>query len=626
MSEERPRLYEFGPFRLHVEERRLLRDGTVLTLAPRVFDLLCVLVTEHGRLLEKEELLKALWPESFVEEANLNVNVSALRRALGDVASDPTYIETVPKRGYRFIAPVREVASEPAETVVEPVPSARPAPARRGLVLVAAAVAVAAVAALAVWAVVAIRGRARDAAPRTVAVLPFRPLVGSESDQALELGMADALITKLGSLRQITVRPTGAVAKYAGVDVDTLAAGRELEVEAVVEGRVQRDGDRIRVTVQMMRVGDGVTIWADRFDDYFTNIFAVQDSISERMAGALSLELTRADESTIARRATENVEAYELFVRGKYLLQISTPDSETKAVDLFTQAVARDPEYAPAWAALALAYLAKSQYQLDRKESEAKAGEAADRAIYLDPNLADAQASLGEVRASVYWNFAGAERAYRRAIELNPNFADVHNGYGNMLSLIGRHDEAIRETEIAMRLDPASPKMAADHVYALLGARRFDEAIAEARRGADRDPYGVWSRRVLGEAYLAKGLYAEAIAEYEKDVELGGLMRKPATLGFAYARVGRRDEALQIVRERVASAGKPGVLDYGIALVYCGLGDNDLAFEWLERSLAEREPPFPLIATSCLWDGLRSDPRFADLVRRAGIETRPGAR
>ena len=336
--ENPPKIYAFGSFRLEVAERRLLRDGDPVILTPRLFDLLALLVENHGHLMEKEKLLKALWPDSFVEEANLNVNISALRRALGESPTESQFIETVPRRGYRFVALVSDVvpdaATEPQKKDVNANLTERgavPAVAHQRKVetsqkrhsrwvLWSSALFVMLVAvSLVSWRFAHRPGSTAAAPVRTLAVLPFRPLTGVSTDPALEVGMADALITRLSNSQQLVVRPTSSVLRYSGAETNALAAGHELEVDAVLEGRVQRADNRIRVTVQLLRVSEGAPIWAETFDDYFTNIFAVQDSISEKMANALAMHLSGNAKQLMAKRPTENTEAYELYLQGRYL-------------------------------------------------------------------------------------------------------------------------------------------------------------------------------------------------------------------------------------------------------------------------------------------------------------------
>ncbi|HKQ51527.1 MAG TPA: winged helix-turn-helix domain-containing protein, partial [Pyrinomonadaceae bacterium] len=499
MAESDPKIYEFGPFRLDVPGHRLLRGGEEILLTPKVFDLLVLLAQNPGRLMEKERLLKALWPDSFVEEANLNVNVSALRRALGETPAAPQYIETVPRRGYRFIADVREpvdgaAGAEPVEenlveqATVEQTP-ARLRPRRRRVLRlalpVAAVIILSAAVALYLWLSRPAADREGLTNVRTIAILPFKPLVGGTGDEALETGMADALITKLSNVPQVTVRPTSAVLRYAADGSDPLAAGRELKVDAVLDGRVQRAENRVRVTVQLLRVSDGKPLWAEGFDDYFTNIFAVQESISEKVVSALALKLNPTERQSLARRYTENTEAYQLYLQARYFY---FKYEFQKALDFYRAAVAKDPEYPLAYAGLAEDYVALAVTTADRQAMRDKAVEAANKALSLDPNLAEAYDALGWLKFLADWDWAGAEVAIRRAIELNPNDPDAHSNYAALLSVLGRHDEAQREAERALQLDPTSSEVNFTYAHILFMGRRYDEALAQGERAYELDP------------------------------------------------------------------------------------------------------------------------------------------
>ncbi|HST21838.1 MAG TPA: winged helix-turn-helix domain-containing protein [Blastocatellia bacterium] len=656
MTKQAGRLYEFGPYRLDVAERLLLRDEKHVELTAKVFDLLVLLVENQGKLLEKSYLLEVLWPGSFVEEVNLSVNVSALRKALGEQASAPQYIETIPKRGYRFIGNVTALAISEEETIshraappIPEIPSSewkattaddyRPAadaetpladsgmkslPDLSGhrltfssrLMMILALLIVTALAAGAylLWRASQPRNT-KVAGSRTIAVLPFKTLTSNDADQAMGIGMADALITRLGSLHQIIVRPTSAVLKYSDGGVDPITVGRELGVEAVLDGRVQREDKKIRVTARLLRVEDGSSLWAGKFDDFFTNVFALQDSISEKMAEALSLQLTRDEQQLLAKRDTENTEAYQLYIQGQYSGSL-TPDKVTKAVGFFQAAIEKDPEYAKAYAGLAEAYLSLSEYGIEVKENRERARVALTKAIELEPDLAEAYNALANIEFIIDWDLQAAERAFQRAIEIAPKLADAHRCYGLLLSALARHTEAIREMELARQFNPISVLTGSDYASILCEARRYDEAIEMAKKTIEMDPRSASPRRWLARAYVMKSMYAEAIAELEKEVELGGLLRKPAILGYAYALAGNRAEAQRILQERIQSEGKASFTYHGIALIYTALGDKDRAFQCLEKAFQEKETNILFLKTSPEWDLLRPDPRFDALLGR----------
>ncbi len=653
MTKKAGRLYEFGPYRLDVAERLLLRDEKQVELTAKVFDLLVLLVENQGKLLEKNYLLEVLWPESFVEEVNLSVNVSALRKALGEQASAPQYIETIPKRGYRFIGnvtalsvteeemiarptvpPIQEIppsevkataadeyrpAADPETPLAEkslPDAAGRRMTLRSRLMMISALLIVVALAtgAYLLWRASQLRNT-KVSGSRTIAVLPFKTLTTNDADQAMGIGMADALITRLGSLRQVIVRPTSAILKYSNSGVDPIAVGRELGVEAVLDGRVQRDDKKIRVTAQLLRVADGSSLWAGKFDDFFTNVFALQDSISEKMAEALSLRLTRDEQRQLAKRDTENTEAYQFYVQGQYSGSL-TPDKVAKAVGFFHAAIEKDPEYAKAYAGLAEAYLSLSEYGIEAKENRERARAALTKAIELEPDLAEAYNALANIEFIIDWDLQAAERSFQRAIEIAPKLADAHRCYGLLLSALARHTEAIREMELARQFNPISVLTGSDYASILCEARRYDEAIEMAKKTIEMDPRSAFPHRWLARAYVMKSMYTDAIAELEKEVELGGLLRKPAILGYAYALAGNRAEAQRILQERIQSEGKASFTYHGIALIYTALGEKDRAFQCLEKAFQEKETNILFLKTSPEWDLLRPDPRFDALVGR----------
>src|SRR4030095_1773596 len=392
MSKQAKLFYLFGPFRIDVAERLLRRDGESIPLTPKAFDLLLMLVENKGHLLEKDELMKMLWPNTFVEEANLSNNISQLRKAL---SMDPVhqYIETVPRRGYRFIADVTELSPTPeiasgghpdkAHERKESIASISDASRQSTVFWFALAV----VALLALGPVIYYFWPKKPVTQqpiRTIAVLPFKPLAADSSDESLEMGMADTLITRLSNLRQLIVRPASAVRKYTALDNDELAAGREQRVDAVLEGTIQKASDKIRVTVRLVRVADGALLWADQFDEKFTNLFAVQDSISERVAGALAVRLTGDEREVLTKHYTANTEAYQLYMRGRYFLNKSTEADCRRSIDYFQQAIDRDPNYALAYAGLADSYVQLGFYGLmPMNESHTRAREAASRALQI---------------------------------------------------------------------------------------------------------------------------------------------------------------------------------------------------------------------------------------------------
>lgn len=637
--------YAFGPFYLDTTRRTLMREGVPVPLTPKVFDTLLLLIENNDRVVEKGELMEAIWPDSYVEERNLAQNVFTLRKALGE----DKYIETVPKRGYRFAAGVRQVVNESEDLIVatrvtsrvvieeesdpkERLPretdsralAANPSHGRSGRRLVGALIALTLFGCLVgiyFWV-------ARKSAPpesvagiKSIAVLPFKPIVASDRDEYLGPGMADALITRLSTIRHLIVRPTRSVLKYDSLDQDLLLSGRELRVEVVLDGKIQRSGDRIRVTVQLVRVSDGSSLWEGTFDQAFTDIFAVQDAISDRVTQAMFVTLTGEEKEGLARHYTDDTEAYQAYVKGRYFWNKRTEEGLKTGRDYFQQAIDLDPSYAPAYVGLAECYALFSTYGvMPASEAFPRAEQAALKALEFDERLAEAHASLGVIRYEYNWDWPGADKEFKRALELSPNYATAHQWYGGYLVSVARFDEGIQEIKRAQELDPLSPIINASVGWFLYYARRYDQAIDEGRKAVALDGNSMMAHFFLGQTYLQKGMHAEAIAELQKALSLSPAEPQTlAVLAQAYSRAGKRSEAERILKQTMELSKRVYVPPYNIAEAYLAIGDTDHVFEWLEKAYREHSPDLVGLKTEPRLDQVRSDPRFADLVRRVGL-------
>jgi DNA-binding winged helix-turn-helix (wHTH) protein/TolB-like protein/Flp pilus assembly protein TadD len=619
--------YQFGPFRIDVAERVLQLEGERLTLTPKAFDLLLLLVENQGHLLEKDDLMKILWPNTFVEEANLSNNISQLRKVL---SADPThqYIETVPRRGYRFVAKVAVTSAGPeivSNITMEAVIGELSDNDSRGSISETSrririprfALVFTALLALGFALYFWLRNSATQQSIRTIAVLPFKPLAADSSDESLEMGMADTLITRLSNVRQLIVRPTSAVRKYATLDNDELAAGRDQKVDAVLEGNIQKSADKIRVTVRLVRVADGSLLWADHFDEKFTNLFAVQDSISERVAGALAVKLTGDERESLTKRYTANTEAYQLYLRGRFFLNKSTEADFRKSVDYFQQALEKDPNYALAYAGLADSYVQLGFYGLmPANESHSRAKEAAARALQIDDRLGEAHASLAIIMTTYYWDWEEAEKQFKRAIELVPNYSAAHNWYAQYLSFTGRHDEALKEAMRAQEIDPLSLFMNSNIGLVLFLSRQYDSSIAATQKTLELDPGFPLAHMIMGLSYVQMGLHEKAISALQK---ASAQPDSRALLGYVLALAGRDKEARKILDELEQESKKKYVAPAPVAITYIGLGQKDRAMELLEKAYDERLWEMGMLKVNPVFDPLRSDPRFERLVQRVGL-------
>ena len=608
-----PSLYEFGPFRLDVKERLLLKDGEPVSLTPRSFDVLAVLVREHGKLVTKDEFLSEVWPDSFVEETNLPQNVYLLRKVLGDEEyTCPKFIETVTRHGYRFIADVKEISDGNAELMVHqrtsteilleqeqnegvpktlvtlpesvPLPVPRPST-RRFAVLVLGFLAT--LAGLVALSYLLLKDRNdTGSTPKSVAVLPFKS-IGAEEDH-VGLGMTDAIITRLSSLRQFTVMPTTAVFKYADGEHDPLVAGHALGADAILEGTVQCAGDGIRVTVRLIKVLDGEPLWAETFDEKFTNIFSTQDAISERVARAMRYKLTTRERQLLARQPTTNVEAYEAYVRGIYFWNKRTAEGLRQSIRYFEHAVAQDPNYALAYAGLSDSYSQVGYFGYDdilpRREAFEKARETVRRALELDGGVAEAHTALGMVKAYYDGDFLGAEESLRQAIDLNPSYGTAHFRYSLLLLVLGRVNEARRAAMKAQELDPLSALINTNLGYMLYLQRDFDKAEMFCRKALETEPDSFTAQYHLGLIYIQKNRHDEAMEVLQKAAQVRTIKYEALeAIGYALAVSGRKSEALDIISEMEKAAVADKDVYFNIAVIHAGLGDSDRASEYLSK-------------------------------------------
>jgi DNA-binding winged helix-turn-helix (wHTH) protein/TolB-like protein/Tfp pilus assembly protein PilF len=653
MSQQTSRLFEFGPFRIDTANRLLLRDGKPIALKPKVVDTLLVLVENAGRVLGKDELIEKLWPDTFVEEGNLTQNIYELRKALNSGAEE-SYIETLPRRGYRFSGQVKELpfaeggapaasrdengpVSEHGERACQRLkdekreaPSAVPAMASdanrsrlsRRWIFICFAVLLGLTALVSYYLFSARTKPSRASSEiKSLAVLPFKPLSAEAADEFMGQGMADALITKLSNSRQISIRPTSAVLRYGTLDKDPVAAGRELGVEAVLDGKVQQVGERVRVTVQLLRVADGASLWAEKFDAKFTDIFGVQDSISDQAARSLTLRLTGNERELMRKHYTENAEAYQAYLQGRYFWNKRNEAGLKTAVEYFQRAIKIDPNYALAYAGLADCYMRLNESAIPMaQESVPRARAAVLKALEIDDGLAEAHATLGFIKFRHDWDFAGADHEFRRSLELDNNYSEAHQWYGFYLLAVGRKDEADGEMTRAQSLDPLSITFNSNLALYLFFTRQFDRSVQQCRKTLEMEPNSYLSRYALGLSYEQQGLIKEAIAEFQKAQE-----RAPddvgttVAIGHALVKDGGAKDARELLRKLEAYARESYVPPYNIAILHAGLGQKAETLEWLERAFQDRSLRPVWLKSDPRLDFLRQDRELNELVRRVGL-------
>ncbi len=667
MDQKTKRLYEFDSFRLDPVERQLRRNEKTIPLTPKAFDTLQFLVENSGHLIEKEELMKRLWPDSFVEEVNLASNISLLRKTLGEAAPGEQFIETVAKRGYRFVAEVREIeASVPSRKLrrieadplgqnpeQEPSLPYQPASAqervplpqtqdaelqpsashsgdqageprsasfksRRSAALIWLAVAISAGLAVYIW--VSRSNQPVKARANSIAVLPFKSMGSGENDQILGVGMADSIISKLSKLNQVLVRPTTSISRYQGDWNDPVLVAKELQVESLLVGTIRRAEDRIRVTAQLIN-SDGQPIWAEKFDEKFTGVFSVEDRISARVAESLPLELTDEARHHLVKRYTQDPEAYLLYLRGFHHLVRRTGPEILKSIPFFKQAVSKDERYALAYASLSLAYESLAVIRWARpSEVMPQAKKAVLRAVEIDNQLPEAHAMLGIITYEYDWDFALGEQEMKLALKLDPSSTVALRQYAYFLADQQRFEESLDHIRQVIRLEPLSAWANRDLGAILYWARRYDAAIEQLLKTVELDPNFPHTYSFLSLSYTQKGLYDLAV---ENSLIVRRIYGFPpevlATLKKAYQTQGWKGYVRATAKDWEERARRRYISNFTLASDYARLEETGKALDALERACDEREPWMTTLNIDPLLDGLRSEPRFVALQRRVGL-------
>jgi DNA-binding winged helix-turn-helix (wHTH) protein/TolB-like protein/Tfp pilus assembly protein PilF len=633
-------LYEFGRFRVKVAERLLLRDQEIVPLTPKVFDILLTLIESSGQVVQKDELMRRVWPDSYVEEGNLTQNISLLRKALGEGQNGHQYIETVPRRGYRFIAPVREFGEMAAD--IQPLKQAvavangqsalrdanpeiprRPVhqeelngsggrvtdrPDRRHraalFVLITLIVAAASVAYFTRRDGAEVSGNVID----SIAVLPFANEAADTDTEYFNDKITESLINNVSQLPKLRVVPRAVVFGYKGREVDLSKVGRDLNVRAILTGRVQRRGDMLSIQVDLIDVANLRQIWGQHYDRKISDILLVEEDLSRDIFDNLRLKLSLEEE--------RQLEAFSLYLKGRNYLNKRTEEGLQQGIKYFQDAIEVDPNYAQAYAGLADSYNMLVVYGLSQpKESFPQAKEAALKALRVDSTLAEAHTSLAFIKHRWDWEREEAEREFQLAIRYKPGYAPAHQWYSSYLVALDRFDQAIAEARRARELEPLSFISNAHLGWILYLAGRYDEAIAHCKTLIEVDPNFFPAHRYLGLAYEQKGMYKEAIAEFRKGVELSGSPLMLALLGHALAVSGNRVEAERVLRE-LEQQKQRYVSPYTVAAIYAGLAEKDEAFKWLEKAYQERDIWLINLKVDPVFTPLRPDKRFAEMLGR----------
>jgi TolB-like protein/DNA-binding winged helix-turn-helix (wHTH) protein/Tfp pilus assembly protein PilF len=602
--------YEFGPYRVEASTRRLLRGDELVPLAPKAFDILLALVERRDRVVDKAELMKIVWPDSFVEEANLSQTIFVLRKTLGDAADGGQYIETVPRRGYRFVAEVRAIAAA-KETVGPPASPPQTSYRRKTWWAIAAGAAV--------LLVVAWRWSATSDAPiRSIAVLPLANLSGQASEQYFADGLTDALLSDLAQIEALRVVARTSTLRYRDTAKPSADVGRELGVDGLVTGSVVRSGQRVRINIQLIHAASDRHVWARDYERQLSDVLDLQREIARTVADEVRAVLTPEERTRLSRTRVVEPRALDEYLKGSFEFNKRTREGFLAAVAHFEKATAIDPAFATAYSGLADAYtLLVGFLHAAPRVAIPKAESAAMKALELNPDLGDAYVSLGYIRFRYDYDWPRGEEAFKRAIALNPSSELAHHWYALSLGWADRPADARVEIERALLLDPLSTATLTSSALIHYSARQFDQAIAVFDRVLTIEPNNIVAFRRRGWAYQMLGRHAEAVASFERASALSGRdFIELASLGRGYAMAGRPADARQIIDEMRKRDPSGDLTAYSIAEVFAALGDADNALRWLDRAHAARSIWFIFLKTEPLFDALRKDPRFQELVDR----------
>ncbi len=582
------KIYEFSGFRLEEAQQRLLYNGQPVALKPKILDLLRYLIQSRGQLIGKDDLMREVWPDTIVEENNITVSMSILRKILGENRQKPRFIETVPRRGYRFVAEVIELSTDQtAERETHPA---------------------------------GVFAESEEGPIDSLAVLPIESPEKDPNVEYLSDGITESIIDLLSRIPNLRVLARGTVFRFKQKEIDPQEVGRWLNVRAVMMIRVMRLGDKLIIRSNLVKAADGSQLWGEQYNRSPSDILAIQEEIARAITESLKFKLTSNDHISLARHPTENIEAYNLYLRGRYFWNKYSKEWVHKAIEAFQQAIHIDSYYALAYCGLADAYFRLSNVHFPPREVLPKAKEAALKAVEIDDNLADAHSSLGLVKVYYDHDWIGAEAEFRKALKLDPNLVSAHQRYGSYLTFMGRFEESIRHYETALELDPFSLQinMNLATTYYLRG--EYERAINHLNKTSELEPSHMPTHFVLGSTYIQQGRLKEAIEEfqliYNMDEEAYLAL---GFMGYAYALNGQRDEAETLLSILEDISQRKYVSPYSLLVIHLALGPLERVFQLLEQLYEERNDWLVWLKVSPELKGVRNDPRFQDLLRRIGF-------
>jgi TolB-like protein/DNA-binding winged helix-turn-helix (wHTH) protein len=622
-STEAPRHFRFGAFELDVRAGELRKRGMRLPIQGLPVQVLAILVQRAGEVVTREELRQQLWPpDTFVDfDHSLHNAIARVRDVLGDSPTSPRFIETVPRKGYRFVAHADGPALAGTAKERTEIGFAVSMRARATLWIGLAA------AAIVLAAVVAAYVSGRPSAPariHSVAVLPLENLTGDADQEYLVDGMTDELITSLGRIGSLRIISRTSIMQYKKVRKPLREIARELDVEAVLEGTLTRSGNHVRITVRLIDAATDRLLWGENYDRELGDAIALQNQIAKAIAAEFSAILTPVERTQLAAAHPVDPEAYELYLKGRYFWVKRTDESFNRAMDYFRQAIDRDPRYAAPYSGLADCYvLFGSSFDVGGyapEEVQPKAKAAAMKALELDESLADAHSSLAYVKLTYDWDWRGAEAEFRRSLDLNPGYAHGHHWYAHFLLASGRTDEALAESRRALQLDPLSSIINVHLAWHYLYTQQYDRALEQVAKTLDLNPAYALAHWYGGLAYEQKKMFPEALRELATARDLlPGNLAVQSDIGHIHAVSGNAREAESVIADLKQQSARRYLNPYEVALIYVGLGKDDEGFDWLQQAFRGRSDQMIYLTVDPRLESLRTDARFADLVRRVGI-------
>jgi TolB-like protein/DNA-binding winged helix-turn-helix (wHTH) protein/Tfp pilus assembly protein PilF len=618
-----PRVVKFAVFEVDFQSREVRKSGMKQKLAGQPFQVLQALLENPHEIVTREQLRQRLWPDNtFIDyDLALKKAVNRLRELLGDSAENPHFIETIPRQGYRFIGTIEAAHGPKNVPASATLTSTRRTPWKW---IVGASLGPLALMLFAFNAGnlrTRIFAGSRPPEIHSLAVLPLNNLSGDPEQEYFADGMTDELITDLAQISALRVISRTSVMHYKGTTKTLPQVARELNADVVLEGTVQRSGDQVRIRAQLIYAASDRHLWAESYEGSLRDVLDLQNKVATEITRQIKIQVTPEEKTRLASARPVNLEAHEAYLKGRFYLNQRTEKGFQQSVRYFYEATQKDPNYPLGYAGLADSYILLGEYSLlPAKEAFAKARAATTKALELDDSLAEAHNALAAVKVDYDWDWSGAEREFRRAIELNPGYATAHQWYAELLSQIGRHEEALAEIKLAEQLDPFSLIINVVHGDALRSAGRYDMAIEQLQKTLEIDPNFAHAHFHLGMTYLLKGALADAIAEFQKAVSLSpNVTDYKGGLGYAYAVAGERAEARKLLEELKARSKQSYVPSFYIAGIYAGLGEKDQAIANLEKAYEQREQGLAVMKREPMFDPLRSDARFQELLRRMNL-------